>query len=65
MLTYYGTYIGKRDALRNEKALLAEGTQPDTYIAQFDNTDLTEAYGWRHFPKSDFRIEAELNNEMA
>ena len=52
-----GMYRGRGDVehLRFMTALLQQDPDNENrYLAQFDAKYLSEAYGWKSFPKSDF-----------
>jgi hypothetical protein len=56
---YVGTYVGPvKDgeiSLFQKTALLRDDEEnPDNYLAQFDDTSLTFAFGWWVFPKKGF-----------
>lgn len=54
MLT--GTYIGPEARLKGETALL-QVRHNNRLAAQFNNTELPEAFGWTMFEVSDFEVE--------
>ena len=55
MLT--GTYRGPVDRLVGESALLRHDRTIGMILAQFDNCEFSEAYGWHQFSVTDFVID--------
>lgn len=63
----HGTYVGKDSRLYGKTALIRDdpitkefGNSFPLQLAQFDDTELEEAFGWHLFNRSDF-IEDEDN----
>lgn len=63
-----GTYVGKVERLRGERALVRPGRTPDTVLAQFDSYgallgDRILSYGWHTFPADAFDLDLDLDLE--
>lgn len=52
----YAEYVGNREDLKGQKALVRPTGNPDVLLAQFDNLKLVEAHGWHKFPVTDFQL---------
>lgn len=48
-------YVGPEECLQGKTALVYEGIEPETYAAQFDDTETGFGYGWHKFSISDFK----------
>ena len=60
----HGIYVGKEARLRGKGALLrpdeateTQGKSSPLLLAQFDDMELTEAFGWHLFDRNDFNID--------
>src|SRR4051812_7052339 len=58
----HATYVGDDLNLKGEKALIRESGTSGYVLAQFDNRELTFAFGWHSFKVSDFAVDIELVN---
>jgi len=56
----YGTYIGSREDLTGERALIQFTAEPDKVLAQFDDAD-GYTHGWYDFQLADFQLDPETN----
>lgn len=51
-----GTYRGNLIGLAGKTALLRKASHPDMVLAQFDDKELAEAFGWWPFARASFDI---------
>lgn len=56
-----GTYRGASNRLGGKHAILMPARRAGWVVAQFDDTDLSEAFGWHPFPEGEFEMDAPIN----